>query len=144
MLHSRPSYVFFFKFVQCMQVLYYKEILCNKNLNACFQDSDLMRHSSEQSVFHKQDGSGDGIPRWPWFDFLSGTMVCLVCSKRYNLFFRRLDYAGISLVMLSSFLAPIYYIFYCNPNPRFFYLTSILVHLTLQGTAIRFFMCLLF
>jgi adiponectin receptor len=125
-----------------------------RNLNACSQDSDLMRHSSEQSVFHKQDGSGDGIPRWPWFVYLTGTMVCLVCSSlshllachsnRYNLFFWRLDYAGISLVIVSSFLAPIYYTFYCNPNPRFFYLTSILVHLTLQGTAIRFFMCLLF
>jgi adiponectin receptor len=110
--------------------------------------------SSEQSVFHKQDGSGDGIPRWPWFVFLTGTMVCLVCSslshllachsKRYNLFFWRLDYAGISLVIVSSFLAPIYDTFYCNPNPPFFYLTSILVHLTLQGTPIRFFMCLLF
>lgn len=96
-----------------------------------------MRHISQQSVFHKQDGSDKVIPRWPWFVFLSGAMMCLVCSslshllachsKRFNLFFWRLDYAGISLMIVCSFFAPIYYAFYCNPYPRFFYLTSITV-----------------
>lgn len=62
-------------------------------------------------------------------------MGCLVCSsmshlfachsQRFNLFFWRLDYAGISLMIVCSFFAPIYYAFSCNPYSRFFYLTSI-------------------
>ncbi|XP_061347497.1 heptahelical transmembrane protein 2-like isoform X2 [Gastrolobium bilobum] len=77
------------------------------------------------------------IPRWPWFVFLAGGMGCLACSslshllachsKGFNLFFRRLDYAGISLMIVGSFFAPIYYAFYCNPYARLFYLTSISV-----------------
>ncbi|KAG5225884.1 heptahelical transmembrane protein [Salix suchowensis] len=115
-----------------------------KNIHSCFSreafktmsilGSVLMRHISQQSVFHKQD---EVIPRWPWFVFLSGAMMCLVCSslshllachsKRFNFFFWRLDYAGISLMIVCSFFAPIYYVFYCSPYPRFFYLTSITV-----------------
>ncbi|KAB5514474.1 hypothetical protein DKX38_028380 [Salix brachista] len=103
----------------------------NQDLNG----SVLMRHISQQPVFQKQDGSDEVIPRWPWFVFLSGAMMCLVCSslshllachsKRFNFFFWRLDYAGISLMIVCSFFAPIYYVFYCSPYPRFFYLTSI-------------------
>nr|APR64220.1 hypothetical protein [Populus tomentosa] len=109
----------------------------NVSDNHIFPDSVLTRHVSQQSVFHKQDGSDKVIPRWPWFVFLSGAMMCLVCSslshllachsKRFNLFFWRLDYAGISVMIVCSFFAPIYYAFYCNPYPRFFYLTSITV-----------------
>lgn len=105
--------------------------------NHMLPDSQL-RHISQDSVLHtdKQDGSED-IPRWPWFVFLSGAMGCLVCSslshllachsKRFNIFFWRLDYAGISLMIVCSFFAPIYYVFYCNPFPRFFYISSITV-----------------
>lgn len=62
-------------------------------------------------------------------------MGCLVCSsishllachsRRFTLFFWRLDYAGISLMIVCSFFTPIYYAFYCHPFSRFFYLTSI-------------------
>lgn len=62
-------------------------------------------------------------------------MGCLLCSslshlfachsQRYNLFFWRLDYAGISLMIVCSFFAPIYYAFECNPYSRLFYLASI-------------------
>ncbi|KAL6984942.1 Casein kinase I hhp2 [Sarracenia purpurea var. burkii] len=77
----------------------------------------------------------DSIPRWPWFVFLGGAMGCLICSslshlfashsKRFNFFFWRLDYAGISLMIVSSFFAPIYYAFSCHPHSRLLYLTSI-------------------
>ncbi|BAT79731.1 heptahelical transmembrane protein 2-like [Vigna umbellata] len=85
---------------------------------------------------------GDGaeaetIPRWPWFVFLAGGMGCLAFSsishlmachsKCFNLFFWRLDYVGISLMIVCSFYAPIYYVFFCNPHIRTFYLTSITV-----------------
>ncbi|KAG6740844.1 hypothetical protein POTOM_056313 [Populus tomentosa] len=122
----------------CVIGMYYQEIsYIRKKSFASAQDSVLTRHVSQQSVFHKQDGSDKVIPRWPWFVFLSGAMMCLVCSslshllachsRRFNLFFWRLDYAGISLMIVCSFFAPIYYAFYCNPYPRFFYLTSITV-----------------
>ncbi|KAI8565751.1 hypothetical protein RHMOL_Rhmol03G0285600 [Rhododendron molle] len=77
----------------------------------------------------------DSIPRWPWFIFLAGAMGCLICSsvshlfachsKRFNYFFWRLDYAGISLMIVCSFFAPIYYAFACNPYSRLLYLSSI-------------------
>ncbi|KAJ4839775.1 Casein kinase I hhp2 [Turnera subulata] len=104
--------------------------------NRTFPDSRLRHISQQQSVFRVQNEDGsDAIPTWPWFVFLSGAMGCLVCSslshllachsKRFNLFFWRLDYAGISLMIVSSFYAPIYYAFYCHPNARFIYLSSI-------------------
>ncbi|CAH2042698.1 unnamed protein product [Thlaspi arvense] len=75
------------------------------------------------------------LPKWPWFVFLGGAMSCLICSslshlfachsKRFNYFFWRLDYAGISLMIICSFFAPIYYAFSCNPNSRILYLTAI-------------------
>ncbi|MBA0795906.1 hypothetical protein Gohar_006732, partial [Gossypium harknessii] len=79
----------------------------------------------------------NAIPKWPWFVFLSGAMGCLVCSsvshlfachsRRFSLFFWRLDYAGISLMIVCSFFAPVYYAFFCHPYSCFFYLTSISV-----------------
>ncbi|XP_050212327.1 heptahelical transmembrane protein 3 isoform X2 [Mercurialis annua] len=106
--------------------------------NHFFPDSQYLRHISFQSLLqiHNQDGT-EAIPRWPWFVFLSGAMGCLICSsvshllachsKRFSLFFWRLDYAGISLMIVCSFFPPIYYAFYCNPFPRIFYITSITV-----------------
>ncbi|KAK9100093.1 hypothetical protein Scep_023523 [Stephania cephalantha] len=79
--------------------------------------------------------ASDEIPRWPWFVFLVGAMGCLVCSslshllachsRRLYFFFWRLDYAGISLMIVSSFVPPLYYAFLCHPNARLFYLTTI-------------------
>ncbi|KAK9275833.1 hypothetical protein L1049_023105 [Liquidambar formosana] len=109
-----------------------------KNVNVSdkvFPDSDL-RHISHPSVLnvHAEDGL-EAIPRWPWFVFLAGAMGCLVCSslshllachsRRLNFFFWRLDYAGISLMIVCSFFAPIYYAFFCHPYSRLFYLSSI-------------------
>ncbi|WCJ30166.1 heptahelical transmembrane protein2 [Euphorbia peplus] len=100
-----------------------------------FPDSEST-HISQQSVLHMHEQNGEElIPLWPWFIFLTGAMGCLVCSsishllachsKQYNLFFWRLDYAGISLMIVCSFFAPIYYAFYCNPISQIFYITSI-------------------
>ncbi|XP_004514144.1 heptahelical transmembrane protein ADIPOR2-like isoform X2 [Cicer arietinum] len=99
-----------------------------------FQDFHL-KQILEVSIF---DGVREyGIPRWPWFIFLGGGMCCLACSsvshllachsKRFNLFFWRLDYAGISIMIVCSFYAPIYYVFFCNPYAKLIYLTSISV-----------------
>ncbi|KAK7329891.1 hypothetical protein VNO77_24072 [Canavalia gladiata] len=101
--------------------------------------SDLhLRRIIEPSILHEMRGYDvETIPQWPWFVFLSGGMGCLACSslshllachsKDFSLFFWRLDYAGISLMIVCSFIAPIYYAFFCNPYARLFYLASISV-----------------
>ncbi|XP_021822571.1 heptahelical transmembrane protein 2-like isoform X4 [Prunus avium] len=108
------------------------------NVSSTQNDSHLRQISQASSIIHaNKENVYDAIPRWPWFVFLSGAMGCLVCSslshllachsKRFNFFFWRLDYAGISLMIVCSFFAPIYYCFSCNPYSRFFYLSSISV-----------------
>ncbi|GMI89147.1 heptahelical transmembrane protein2 [Hibiscus trionum] len=107
------------------------------NKHSIFQDSHL-RHISQPPLFDLKKGDGyNAIPKWPWFVFLSGAMGCLVCSsvshlfachsRRFSLFFWRLDYAGISLMIVCSFFAPIYYTFFCHPYSCLFYLASISV-----------------
>lgn len=75
------------------------------------------------------------VPRWPRLVFMMGSMVCLACSaishllachsRRFNYFFWSLDYAGISLMIVTSFFPPIYYTFLCHPYSRLFYLSTI-------------------
>ncbi|XP_020594727.1 heptahelical transmembrane protein ADIPOR2-like, partial [Phalaenopsis equestris] len=75
------------------------------------------------------------VPGWPILIFLAGSMSCLAFSatshllachsRRLNLFFWRLDYAGISIMIISSFFPAIYYAFLCHPLPRLIYLSSI-------------------
>ncbi|KAL4035388.1 hypothetical protein IC575_004072 [Cucumis melo] len=96
------------------------------------------RHVPKSSIFLvDRADTTTALPRWPWFVFLVSAMGCLVCSslshllachsRRYNLFFWRLDYAGISWMIVGSFFAPIYYVFLCNFYTRLFYLSSISV-----------------
>lgn len=124
---------------QTMKMMMIKRM--NQSGNA-FTDSQL-RHFSQPSALNMngEDSSeaipilSEAIPIWPWFVFLAGAMACLVCSslshllachsQRFNFFFWRLDYAGISLMIICSFFAPIYYAFSCHPYSRLFYLTSI-------------------
>ncbi|CAN8314912.1 unnamed protein product [Cochlearia groenlandica] len=101
-------------------------------------DSNMTQHissllNSQEEPNHYQNQ--EAVPKWPWLLYLAGAMSCLICSsvshllachsKRFNLFFWRLDYAGISLMIISSFFAPIYYAFSCNPYIRILYLSSI-------------------
>ncbi|KAF3573432.1 hypothetical protein F2Q69_00062724 [Brassica cretica] len=108
----------------------------NETLNIWTYDSNVTEHIpllTSQEVNHQN--YHEAVPKWPWLVYLAGAMGCLICSsvshllachsKRYNLFFWRLDYAGISLMIVSSFFAPIYYAFSCHPNFRFLYLSSI-------------------
>lgn len=111
-------------------------ILSKPNTDA--SSSGLYARHLLESLMLKLSTSADNaaaIPRWPWYVFLGGAMGCLLCSSlshlfachshRLNLFFWRLDYAGISLMIVCSFFAPIYYAFPCNPYSRIFYLTFI-------------------
>ncbi|KAG6481137.1 heptahelical transmembrane protein ADIPOR1-like [Zingiber officinale] len=73
--------------------------------------------------------------RWPFFVFLGGAMFCLLSSsachlfcchsRRLNLFLLRVDYAGIAIMIVTSFFPPIYYIFQCDPHWQLIYLVSI-------------------
>ncbi|XP_052184103.1 heptahelical transmembrane protein 2 isoform X2 [Diospyros lotus] len=100
-----------------------------------FQDSQVGHVSPSSMLDMDRYGDSSTIPQWPWFVFLAGAMGCFFCSsishlfachsKRFNFFFWRLDYVGISLMIVSSFFAPIYYAFFCNPHARLLYLTSI-------------------
>ncbi|PIN08244.1 hypothetical protein CDL12_19201 [Handroanthus impetiginosus] len=57
------------------------------------------------------------------FSTISHLFACH--SRRFYYFFWRLDYTGISLMIVSSFFAPIYYAFSDHPNYLLLYLSSI-------------------
>ncbi|XP_042486502.1 heptahelical transmembrane protein 1-like [Macadamia integrifolia] len=79
------------------------------------------------------------VAQWPFFVFLGGSMFCLlsssIChlfschSQPLNLLLLRIDYVGIAVMIISSFFPPIYYIFQCDSQWQFIYLTGI----TLMG-----------
>ncbi|KAK9705750.1 hypothetical protein RND81_07G079100 [Saponaria officinalis] len=108
----------------------------NSSKNSAPTDSHYI-HYSRSSLLGINRADSELLPRWPWFVFLSGAMCCLVFSslshllachsKRLNLFFWRLDYTGISIMIVCSFFAPVYYVFYCQPIWQLLYLTSITI-----------------
>ncbi|KAG8471750.1 hypothetical protein CXB51_036214 [Gossypium anomalum] len=77
------------------------------------------------------------VTRWPFYVFLAGSMFCLLSSSichlfschshHLNLSLLRLDYAGITTMIITSFFPPIYYIFQCDPQWHFIYLGGITV-----------------
>ncbi|GAV77698.1 HlyIII domain-containing protein [Cephalotus follicularis] len=118
-----------------LMTLMMKDMNGSDYIRTVFPDSNLKDMSQTSAIHLQKKDDREVIPMWPWFVFLSGAMGCLVCSslshllachsKPFSMFFWRLDYAGISLMIVCSFFAPIYYAFFCNPYPRFFYLTLI-------------------
>ncbi|KAK3039978.1 hypothetical protein RJ639_027168 [Escallonia herrerae] len=75
--------------------------------------------------------------RWPFFVFLGGSMFCLLSSSICHLFcchshhinflLLQMDYVGISVMIITSFFPPIYYIFECDTHWQFIYLGGITV-----------------
>ncbi|KAL0907104.1 hypothetical protein M5K25_025647 [Dendrobium thyrsiflorum] len=73
--------------------------------------------------------------RWPFYLYLAGAMFCLLMSSACHLFschscktsyiMLRLDFAGISGLIVSSFYPLVYYTFTCHPFFRNVYLCSI-------------------
>ncbi|KAL6012845.1 Heptahelical transmembrane protein 4 [Asimina triloba] len=65
------------------------------------------------------------ITRWPFFAFLGGAMFCLLASsmchllachsKQLSYIMLRIDYAGISALIATSFYPLVYYSFMCHP-----------------------------
>ncbi|KAH0970269.1 hypothetical protein GBA52_022425 [Prunus armeniaca] len=78
-----------------------------------------------------------GVVYWPFYVFLGGSMFCLfsssIChlfschSHPLNLLLLRIDYAGITMMIITSFFPPIYYIFQCDPRWQFIYLGGITI-----------------
>ncbi|KAF3338136.1 heptahelical transmembrane protein 4-like protein [Carex littledalei] len=77
------------------------------------------------------------ITRWPLFAFLSGAMFCLLISTICHLISchseqtayisLRLDYAGISALIVTSFYPLVYYSFLCDPFYRHLYMGFITI-----------------
>lgn len=75
------------------------------------------------------------VTRWPFLVFLAGSMFCLlsssIChlfcchSRRLNILLLRIDYTGITVMIITSFFPPIYYIFQCEPRWHFIYLGGV-------------------
>lgn len=75
------------------------------------------------------------ISRWPIFVFLVSAIMCLFGSSLFHLFYQmsekasrylmRVDYAGISLLILGSTFPPFYYGFYCDFWIRYIYLFTV-------------------
>ncbi|CAN6243289.1 unnamed protein product [Urochloa humidicola] len=94
---------------------------------------------SDHSGLPSHDASGaakfPGVPQWPRMVFLLGAMSCLAISatahllachsRRATAVFWQLDYAGISVMIVASFVPPVYYAFLCDPAPRILYLSGI-------------------
>ncbi|CAD5193160.1 unnamed protein product, partial [Musa acuminata subsp. malaccensis] len=113
-------------------------IMMSRALRTNMNGFDLTHQESSATLssWNRSTSSGDVVvPRWPTLVFLLGSMGCLsisavshllAChSRRLNLFFWRLDYAGISLMIVTSFVPPIYYVFLCHPAARIAYLSII-------------------
>ncbi|XP_062218370.1 heptahelical transmembrane protein ADIPOR2-like [Phragmites australis] len=84
---------------------------------------------------HAAGAAMSGVPRWPRMVFLVGAMSCLAISatahllachsRRASVVFWQLDYAGISVMIVASFVPPVYYAFLCHPPARVAYLSAI-------------------
>jgi len=103
-----------------------------------FKDELLEKLESKEldwiDIFNdSQKHDNHKVKKWPIFVMLFGAIICLsgsttfhlfsVHSEKWNEFLSRLDYAGISLLILGSTYPPYYYYFYCREGLRIFYLT---------------------
>ncbi|XP_020240892.1 heptahelical transmembrane protein ADIPOR3-like [Asparagus officinalis] len=77
------------------------------------------------------------IARWPFYTYLTGAMFCLLISSLCHLLschskhtcyvMLRLDYTGISALIVTSFYPLLYYTFACDPFFRNLYMSFITV-----------------
>ncbi|KAF7055085.1 hypothetical protein CFC21_062660 [Triticum aestivum] len=82
-------------------------------------------------------GEHGPVERWPFYTYLCGAMFCLLMSSGCHLLachsehasyvLLRLDYAGITGLIVTSFYPLVYYTFLCDPFSRTLYLGSITV-----------------
>ncbi|KAI9117567.1 hypothetical protein K1719_011733 [Acacia pycnantha] len=114
----------------------------DKNVSHNFKDlflgTPLLIDLNHQASLKLEVQSSEvGPAGWPFFVFLGGSMFCLLCSSichlfschsnTVNLFLLRMDYVGITVMIITSFVPQIYYVFLCDPHWQFIYLGGITV-----------------
>ncbi|XP_020677049.1 heptahelical transmembrane protein 4-like [Dendrobium catenatum] len=109
--------------------------LLQLNSTNTFYIDRAQRTLIESSASSSSQLVGFVIPRWPFYLYLAGAMFCLLMSSachllschchRTSYIMLRLDFAGISGLIVSSFYPLVYYTFTCNPFFRDLYLASI-------------------
>lgn len=72
--------------------------------------------------------------RWPVVVFTVGAMICMLtssvchllgcCNRELALRIWRFDYAGIAVLIVTSFFPPVHYAFHCHRALRLFYLVT--------------------
>ncbi|BBH08526.1 heptahelical transmembrane protein1 [Prunus dulcis] len=98
---------------------------------------ELKQMTSQEMEIAAAGHEMSGVAYWPFYVFLGGSMFCLfsssIChlfschSHPLNLLLLRIDYAGITMMIITSFFPPIYYIFQCDPRWQFIYLGGITI-----------------
>ena len=97
--------------------------------------SDLKAHLKELPWMDIYSFEGNEmsnkLARWPVFVFLISAVICLGCSAIFHWlgahsrdvhqFLNRLDYAGISILIMGSCYPPYFYFFHCEIGKIFFY-----------------------
>ncbi|KAM0906707.1 hypothetical protein ACQ4PT_016617 [Festuca glaucescens] len=104
-----------------------------------------LRHNVSASVVETElaaspalsSAAGHPVTRWPFYAYLCGAMFCLLMSSGCHLLschsehacyvLLRLDYAGITGLIVTSFYPLVYYTFLCDPFYRTLYLGAITV-----------------
>ncbi|KDD76029.1 hemolysin-III-like protein [Helicosporidium sp. ATCC 50920] len=74
------------------------------------------------------------IRRWPVYVFLGGAIACMFISSLCHLLgccaehiatrLWRFDYVGIAVLVVTSIVPPVYYVFFCHPTARAVYLAA--------------------
>ena len=108
--------------------------------NSSSQLDQLIKHAAPDSISRRSVGQAVAdqlgldwpTPRWPALVFLGGAMACMLtstvahlfgcCSEHLGKLMWRLDYSGITILIVTSFFPPVYYGFMCQPFWRNVYL----------------------
>ncbi|KAL6867307.1 hypothetical protein ACP4OV_015331 [Aristida adscensionis] len=100
-----------------------------------------LRNASVEPALSAAAPAGHRVARWPFYAYLGGAMFCLLMSSACHLLachsehasyvLLRLDYAGITGLIVTSFYPLVYYTFLCDP----FYQALYLGFITVSGGA---------
>lgn len=103
-----------------------------------FQGPTKLKDLKQESHLHMDITSPEmAAISWPFYVFLGGSMFCLLSSSichlfschshHLNILLIQMDYVGITVMIITSFFPPIYYIFQCTPHWQIVYLTGITI-----------------
>ncbi|CAO2822614.1 unnamed protein product [Amaranthus hypochondriacus] len=105
--------------------------------NTSHDSTNLLMGMTKMMDLNSLTHQGDIEPtaRWPFYVYLCGSMYCLLSSSichlfcchshKMNLWLLRMDYTGITVMIVTSFFPAMYYIFLCQPVWQIVYLAGI-------------------